>query len=163
MASRKIEDLHESTRGKAILFLERCAEQGNPVLVTCTLRSLKEQAALYAQGREEISKVNAFRAFAGMPAIRGFSENRIVTNAKPGDSLHNYGLAFDVVPLEAGKPIWDSGHPVWQLIGKIGKECGLEWAGDWKKFKEFPHFQYTGGLTLAQIRQGQRPGEVKEL
>jgi peptidoglycan L-alanyl-D-glutamate endopeptidase CwlK len=39
-------------------------------------------------------------------------------------------------------------------IGKIGESCGLEWAGNWKTFKEFPHFQYTGGLTIAQLQQG---------
>lgn len=157
MASKRIDDLDPSIRGKAIMFCERCASQGINILITCTLRDMKEQAALYAQGREEISKVNALRAVAGMAPIKSVAENRIVTNAKPGESFHNYGLAFDVVPLEAGKPIWDSGYPVWQTIGKIGKECGLEWAGDWQRFKEFPHFQYTGGLSLAQVRQGQRP------
>ncbi|MEW6115379.1 MAG: M15 family metallopeptidase [Nitrospirota bacterium] len=157
MASRRIDDLHPSVQKRAVLLLDRCAEQGIQVILICTQRDMKEQAALYAQGREEIAKVNALRAVAGMAPLKSITENRIVTNAKPGDSLHNYGLAFDVVPLEAGKPIWDSGHPVWQTIGKIGKECGLEWAGDWKRFKEFPHFQYTGGLSLAQVRQGQRP------
>lgn len=158
MGSRRIDDLHPSVQKKAVFMLGRCAEQGIQVIITCTLRSMKEQAALYAQGREEISKVNALRAVAGMAPIKSIAENRIVTKAKPGESLHNYGLAFDVVPLEAGKPIWDPGHSVWQSIGKIGKECGLEWAGDWKgTIKEFPHFQYTGGLSLDQIRQGQMP------
>jgi peptidoglycan L-alanyl-D-glutamate endopeptidase CwlK len=47
---------------------------------------------------------------------------------------------------------------VWQQVGKLGKAAGLEWAGEWKRFKESPHFQYTGGLTLAQLRSGAKIG-----
>jgi peptidoglycan L-alanyl-D-glutamate endopeptidase CwlK len=61
---------------------------------------------------------------------------------------------LDVVALVNGKPVWSTTDPIWQKIGEIGKACGLEWAGDWKDFKEFPHFQYTGGLTIAQLQQG---------
>jgi len=155
MASRKIEDLHESVRDKAKAFLRECGEQGIAILITCTLRSMEEQAALYAQGRENIAKVNELRKLSGMPTIG--HENRIVTNAKPGYSLHNFGLAFDVVPLDGGKPIWDPSHPVWLRIGNNGKGVGLEWAGEWKKFREYPHFQYSSGLTIAEIREGKRP------
>jgi peptidoglycan L-alanyl-D-glutamate endopeptidase CwlK len=54
----------------------------------------------------------------------------------------------------AGKPRWDVKDAVWQEVGRLGKAAGLEWAGDWKRFREYPHFQYTGGLTLAQLQQG---------
>jgi len=155
MASKKIDDLHEIVSGKARVFLRKCAEQGVEVLVTCTLRSNEEQEALYAQGREDVAKVNQLRRIAGMPPLG--SENRIVTHARPGYSLHNFGLAFDVVPLDAGKPIWDDSHPAWQRIGNMGKEAGIEWAGDWKRFKEYPHFQYSSGLSLAEIQGGKRP------
>ena len=80
-----------------------------------------------------------------------------VTNAKGGQSFHNWRMAFDVVPLVNGKPVWstsgDAGK-LWRKIGLIGKSCGLEWAGDWKRFPEFPHFQYTGGMTLADLQSG---------
>lgn len=29
---------------------------------------------------------------------------------------------------------------------------GIEWAGNWKSFTESPHFQWTAGQTLAQLR-----------
>jgi len=61
------------------------------------------------------------------------------------------------VPLRAGKPVWGtSGEDgkLWQKVGEIGKSCGLEWAGDWKVFKEYPHFQYTGGLTVNDFIEG---------
>jgi len=80
-------------------------------IVTCTLRTIEEQAALYAQGREDIATVNALKRLAGMPPIEA-DTNRIVTHARPGYSMHNFGLAFDVVPLDAGKPIWNVSDPV---------------------------------------------------
>jgi len=121
MASRKIEDLHPKVMEKAKDFLAKCAEQGIDVLIYCTYRSQAEQAELYAIGRT--------------------TPGKIVTNAKPGYSYHNWGLAFDCVPLINGKPMWDSKNPMWQKLGELGKSVGLEWAGDWKKFKEYPHFQ----------------------
>lgn len=128
MASRKLSDLAPDVRILAERFLDACDDNGIEVLVTCTYRSGIEQAELYAQGRT--------------------AKGKIVTNAKPGESLHNLLLngqpgarAFDVVPMVNGKPIWDAEHPHWQRLGEIGRALGLEWAGDWKRFKEFPHFQ----------------------
>jgi peptidoglycan L-alanyl-D-glutamate endopeptidase CwlK len=115
-------------------MIKDCNAAGIDLLVTSTYRDNASQEALYAQGRTKPGK--------------------IVTNARAGQSFHNYRCAFDVVPLRHGKPVWDSKDPVWQIIGQIGKQCGLEWAGDWKRFKEFPHFQYTGGLTLAKLQEG---------
>ena len=85
---------------------------------------------------------------------RRTAPGKIVTNAKAGQSFHNFRCAVDVVPIVAGKPRWDVKDEVWQKIGALGKAQGLEWAGDWKRFREYPHFQYTGGLTLAQLQAG---------
>ncbi|MBK5230848.1 MAG: M15 family metallopeptidase, partial [Thermoleophilia bacterium] len=96
---------------------------------------------------------------------------RRVTNARGGDSMHQYGAAFDAVPLRHGKLVWGTRGDgidddptdddtddleLWQRLGAIGEACGLEWAGRWKRFREFPHFQYTGGLTLNEFRAGAR-------
>jgi len=108
------------------------------LLVTSTYRDNASQNALYAQGRT--------------------TPGKIVTNAKAGQSWHNYRCAVDVVPIVAGKPLWDVKDEVWQQVGALGKAAGLEWAGDWKRFKEYPHFQYTGGLTLAQLQSGAKIG-----
>lgn len=116
-------------------FLNAAKAAGIDLLVTSTYRDNASQNALYAQGRTKPGK--------------------IVTNAKAGQSWHNYKCAVDVVPVVAGKPRWDVKDEVWQQVGKLGKAAGLEWAGDWKRFKEYPHFQYTGGLTLAQLQAGE--------
>ena len=132
--SRSLDDLVPPAKQRAQAFVEAAKAKGIDLLVTSTYRDNESQAALYAQGRT--------------------TPGDVVTNAKPGQSWHNYRCALDVVALVNGKPIWNKKDPIWQKIGEIGKSCGLEWAGDWKDFKEFPHFQYTGGMTLAQLQQG---------
>lgn len=147
--SRKIEDLHPHVQKLCHKFMEQCQAAGIEVLITSTYRDNESQAELYAQGRTK--------------------PGHIVTNAKPGQSWHNWRVAFDVVPLRHGKPVWSTAGngidndptdddtddlELWQRIGEIGRFVGLEWAGDWKTFREFPHFQYTGGLTLAEFAEG---------
>ena len=134
--SRDLKDLDPYVAGLAKQFIAACKKQGIDLLVTSTYRDNESQNALYAQGRTK----------AG----------RIVTNAKAGQSFHNYRLAFDVVPIVNGKPQWND-FRTFQKIGAIGKSVGLDWAGDWKTFKELAHFQWTGGLSLAQLKAGKRP------
>jgi peptidoglycan L-alanyl-D-glutamate endopeptidase CwlK len=131
--SRNTEDLLPQLHDRCERFLSECAKSGIDILITSTYRDLESQKALYAQGRT-------------MPG-------KIVTNAKAGQSFHNWRVAFDVVPIVNSKPVWDD-MQLWQRIGAVGRSCGLEWAGDWKKFKELAHFQYTGGLALADFQSG---------
>ena len=134
--SRDLKDLDPYVAGLAKQFIAACKKQGIDLLVTSTYRDNESQNALYAQGRTK----------AG----------RIVTNAKAGQSFHNYRLAFDVVPIVNGKPQWND-FRTFQKIGAIGKSVGLDWGGDWKSIKDYPHFQWTGGLSLAQLKAGKRP------
>jgi phage tail protein X len=121
-----------SERGRTML--DRCARGGLALLVTQGLRTWEEQDALFAQGRT--------------------APGKIVTNARGGQSYHNFGLAFDVLVLDAmGKAEWDPTHPGWRQAADVGKALGLEWGGDWQTIKDQPHFQYTGGLTLERCRE----------
>ena len=131
--SRSLDDLAPPVKQRAQAFIEAAKAKGIDLLVTSTYRDHESQTALYNQGRTTPGKV--------------------VTNAKAGQSWHNHRCALDVVPLVNGKAIWND-NAVWMQIGEIGVACGLEWAGNWKTFKEFPHFQYTGGLTMAQLNAG---------
>ncbi len=138
--SRDVSELLPAVQARVNAFVHACAEQGIEILITSTYRDDECQAALYAQGR----------------AIKGDR----VTNAQPGQSMHNWRVAIDVVPLRAGKPVWATTGPdaqLWLRIGQLGESVGLEWAGRWKKFREYAHFQYTGGLTLAQLAAGSVP------
>ena len=132
--SRSLDDLLPQAKTRVEAFIASAKAQGIDLLVTSTYRDNASQEALYAQGRTAPGKV--------------------VTNARAGQSYHNYRCAVDVVPIRAGKPVWDAKDAVWQQVGALGKAAGLEWAGDWKRFRELAHFQYTGGLTLAQLQSG---------
>jgi peptidoglycan L-alanyl-D-glutamate endopeptidase CwlK len=131
--SRNLDDLVPPAKQRAEAFIAAAKAKGIDLLVTSTYRDNESQNALYAQGRT--------------------APGNIVTRAKAGQSWHNWRCALDVVPLVNGKAIWDD-QAMWKQVGEIGKSCGLEWAGDWVTFKEFPHFQYTGGMTLTQLQQG---------
>lgn len=120
-------------------FLANAKAAGIDLLVTCTYRSNEEQAALYAIGRTK--------------------PGRIVTRAKPGQSMHNHtlngnpaALAVDVVPMRDGKPVWSASDPVWKQAGEIGEKVGLEWAGRWTTFREYPHFQHPQAKALQRRR-----------
>jgi peptidoglycan L-alanyl-D-glutamate endopeptidase CwlK len=136
--SRQVEDLVPAVQQRAKALVNAAKDAGIDLLITSTYRSNEEQAALYAQGRTK--------------------PGAIVTNARPGDSYHNWRCAFDVVPLRNGKPVWSTSGPdgdLWRKIGEMGEAVGLEWAGRWTgKLREMAHFQYTGGLTLAQLKAG---------
>ena len=94
-----------------------------------TLRTVEEQNALYNQGRTTSGKK--------------------VTNAKGGQSIHNYGLAFDIcILLDTDKNgsfesvVWEGKY--FNEVVAYFKSKGWEWGGDWIKFKDKPHFQVKG-------------------
>ncbi len=114
------------------------------VRLTSGYRSAKEQNALYAQGRSE--------------------PGQVVTNAKAGQSYHNYGLAVDFVIIHNNKADYDlntdrnrNDIPDWQELGELGKALGFEWGGDWNSFPDYPHLQMDFGLSIRQLVAGKRP------
>lgn len=104
-----------------------------------TLRTMSEQEALYAQGRTK--------------------PGNIVTNAKAGSSYHNYGLAFDIVLLydkdnngTFETASWDNKDPNWIKVVEYFKSQGWAWGGNFKSFKDYPHFEKTFGYTTSQLK-----------
>ena len=131
--SRSLDDLSPDFRALVDPWLADCAAAGIDVLVTCSLRSNEDQAVLYAQGRT--------------------TPGNIVTNARPGQSAHNYGLGIDVVPLIHGKPDWSGSSPVWTEIANFGQARGLQWLGaPDSSFKEACHFQMPNWAQIANRR-----------
>jgi len=145
MASRDLGDLHPYMRELTQHLLARAERAGIPLTVICTSRSMDEQAALYAQGRSR--------------------PGPIVTDARPGYSYHNFGLAVDVVPTRlltlrnwGETPNYrEEARAIWHQLGAIGVDIGLKWGGDFPTIKDRPHFEWSDGLSLAQLRAGARP------
>lgn len=165
MASRRLEDLVPEVQEMAKEHILRCADAGFELLIYCTLRDEHEQARLYRQSRtkEQVQKKMDQLTAKGFPALAKILKDvgpqktaPKVTNAGPGESFHQYNRAYDCVPVFQGKPIWGTGGEgaaLWDKVGKLGKKCGLEWAGDWTTFREFPHFQFTDGKDIADFMQ----------
>jgi peptidoglycan L-alanyl-D-glutamate endopeptidase CwlK len=163
MASRRLEDLVPEVQDMAKEHILRCADAGIELLIYCTLRDAHEQARLYRQSRdkEQIQKKMDQLTAKGFPALARIlkevgpqKSGPKVTNAGPGESFHQYNKAYDCVPVLQGKPIWGTGGEgaaIWDKVGKLGKKCGLEWAGDWTSFREFPHFQFTDGKEVGDL------------
>lgn len=128
---------------------------------THTYRSFKEQEELYNQGRLKLYNEN------GKPLSK-------VTNAKAGQSIHNYGLAFDIVILQDknGDGIfetvsWDiksdedkDGIADWMEAASYFKKLGYTWGGDWKNFPDYPHFEKTFGNTWQSLHIKYLNGDV---
>jgi len=134
MASRSLSDLNPIVKAKAEHFLAACKREGLDILIYCTYRSGAEQEVLYEQGRT--------------------TPGKIVTNARAGQSWHNWRCAFDFVPLVAGKPAWND-KALYLKAGVIAESVGLEWAGRWTgKLRESAHCQYSGGLSIKDLIDG---------
>ena len=122
-SNEPLKALHPVVLSRANAFLLLCAQRGLGVMVTQGLRSWDEQDALYAKGRTA-------------PPI---GRKHRVTMAKGGRSYHNFGLAFDLVVLDAvGKADWDVSHPGWAQAGALAKSVGLEWGGLWLSPRPLP-------------------------
>lgn len=102
-----------------------------------------------------------------------FEEQRIAfqdrkSSVSPGGTYHNYGLAFDVLPLQDTKntlePRLSDGkrtitNDQWERVGKIGKSLGFEWGGDWLKTSD-PHPRFDSShfqiprdiITLEELK-----------
>jgi len=139
-SDRRINKLHPLIQAKAREFIIRAEKElGITLRVSSGFRDWEQQTRLYAQGRT--------------------APGKRVTNAKAGESYHNYGLALDVVEIKDGQPIWN--NPKWNEIGALGERLGFEWGGRWKR-PDRPHFAMTFGkhhTELAQLyRTGNRTG-----
>lgn len=101
---------------------------GTYLLVVSGLRTADEQNKDFAQGRK--------------------APGHIITDASAGHSMHNYGLAVDVVPYLSGDggPLnWKPATPQFRAMVSAMKAQGLEWGGDWPgDLGDFDHFQMTG-------------------
>lgn len=143
--SRKLETLNPVVASLARRLIQVTSDNQIPIVITQTLRTFEEQDKLYAQGRTE--------------------PGNIVTNARGGDSYHNYGLAFDFALLHGTNISWDTKVdvndneiPDFTDVGLMGESIGLTWGGRWK-FMDLPHFQYTFGLSINDLKSGTRPPE----
>lgn len=96
-----------------------------------------------------------------------FKQRPKVTKSKAFQSIHNYGLAFDIVLLidkdnngtfESISYDIKSVHHLY--VVSYFKLRGYEWGGDWKSFKDTPHFQKTFNNTWQTLKAKLDSGNI---
>lgn len=129
----------------------------------------EELAKIYDEANKSLAKARlrfacVLRTFDEQTKL--FNQQPKVTNAKAGQSFHNYGLAVDIVLLidkdnngtfETAswdtKADWDADKIAdWMEVVKVFKKYGWEWGGEFKSFKDLPHFQKTFGKTWQSLK-----------
>lgn len=88
--------LHREVRQRAEMTLEWARYYGIPVTVTSAFRSIEHQRVLRARYEACVSEGR----FPSSPGCE-YPANR------PGDSGHNYGLAWDSVVPDEWQPAWN--------------------------------------------------------
>lgn len=164
----RIQQAHPFVRAElTTLYSEICAALKGKALCrfAYVIRSFAEQAALYAQGRKPLLDVNALRKTANLPAISVTENKKTVTNAPAGLSIHQYGLAVDIVLVvdtdgngSYETASWDTkkdfdgdGLSDWMEVVAIFKKYGWSWGGDWASFKDTPHFEKKTNLKASDL------------
>ncbi len=143
----RIAKLHPKLRSEAATILLEIQSKNIDIRVTQGLRTIEEQNILYNQGRT--------------------SPGKIVTNAKGGDSLHNYGLAIDfcmlhkdgTISFSMNEDIDNDGKRDWIEVVEVFKKYGWTWGGDFKSITDTPHFEKTFGYTLKQVKELKKDNE----
>ena len=128
-SENRLKKIHPELASRIRTVVAALAQSGINIEIVQGLRTFAEQDDLFRQGRTK--------------------KGLVVTNARGGQSNHNYGLAVDVVPFVNGKPNWNAPNSIWMAIGQEGGKLGLEWGGNWKKFIDKPHLQLPG-LSIKQ-------------
>ena len=164
MASTSAENLTTYMKEKFRLLNAECLKKNINILLTCTSRDIKEQVALYAQGRQSLTEVNALRKVVKLAPITAKENKYCVTwtlkskhlvNFDNSDPTDDKSKAFDIVVLDAKKKItWNIKADVnknnisdYVEVGKIGISLGLVWGGSWKNTPDYYHFEQPAKIS----------------
>ena len=141
-SAKVIEGLAAVMRPLVTEFVNKAHLAGFDIVLVAGTRTMDEQSKIYEQGRS-------------LPG-------KIVSNAKPGSSAHNFGLAIDFAFIgPKGQPVWPEDAP-WATVAMIGKQLGLEWGGDWKSIQDRPHLEHKSwrGVRAAWEKSGEKGYKV---
>lgn len=142
----KIDTLHPKIRAE----VEELVNEVNTKILTSDIKMIVTQG---------------LRTFAEQDAL--YKQVPKVTNAKGGQSIHNYGLAFDFCLKKGKTAIWDTmkdfdgdKHSDWMEVVDLFKSKGYVWGGDFKSIKDAPHFEKSFGNTWKQLLALKNAGKV---
>ena len=153
--ARALEGLYPAFADRIRWLLMTCEGLGMKLCILQGMRTLEEQERLYAQGRT--------------------ADGPRVTDARAGQSFHNFGLAVDLVDFSASgnKDTYepsDFDHTNYQKIAELAASRGIEWGGLFRTNVDRPHLEWHPGLTKREAwllkpyanSHGQLPANVFE-
>jgi peptidoglycan L-alanyl-D-glutamate endopeptidase CwlK len=154
---QRIELIHPKLRDEVREMYDEICDRltGNAMArFTYTLRTFAEQNELYSRGRTKSGK--------------------IVTYARGGQSYHNFGMAIDFCLLVDKNNDWvfeevswdtkrdfdGDSNPEWREVVEVFKMYGWKWGGDFKSFKDYPHFEKSLGFSTPELKRMYESGKV---
>lgn len=153
-----------------LITIKRISE-AHPIIREKLLEQYKEATNLLGKG-SRLRFTYVYRSKSLQDRL--FNQRPKITNAKGGQSIHNYGLAFDIVIMYDNdgngtfeEASWSQIRDFdkdsvadWKEVTNYFKSKGWEWGGDWKTFKDAPHFQMTFKHTWASLLRKIETGEI---
>lgn len=137
--------LHIKAQKLARKFMAALAGFQYQVKIISGTRTYEKQDELYRQGRW------------GNPGNR-------VTNARGGESNHNFGIAWDIGLFSNGKYLTgatSAEDQAYDEAAAAGVVAGLEWGGNWTSILDKPHYQATATVpTVAEVRARFEKGQA---
>ncbi|HRO42378.1 MAG TPA: M15 family metallopeptidase [Flavipsychrobacter sp.] len=115
-------------------FLKLCQDAKLDVRIISGTRTYAEQEALFRKGRY------------------GNTEKR-VTNARGGQSNHNFGIAWDIGVFQGGKYLTTL-KPYKDIATLVMPHFpNLAWGGHWISFPDYPHYEHKATVDgVAHVR-----------
>lgn len=157
-ASKRIEDLNPDL---AAVYAEAKAAYiaahpgGLRPQLSETARPPLVQTAYYAQGRQSLAEINKLRHLAGLNPIGAVEAGRKITNAKAGQSPHNFqpSRAFDVMLVNPdGSANWvDANYLHFAEYVKAAAaklKIAVSQGAYWKSFRDMPHTELLAWKTM---------------
>ncbi len=129
---KHILSLHLKAQEAARIFMRKMRKARIQARIISGTRTYEEQNKLFRQGRY------------GNPGKR-------VTNARGGQSNHNFAIAWDIGIFSGGKYITKAGP--YKRAADIGLSEDLIWGGNWRRFRDVPHYQLATGLAIKAVRK----------
>ena len=128
-SERNLATLTPETQRAARIWLKAAKAiantEGFDVRIICGTRSYAEQDALYRKRPR-------------------------VTRARGGQSMHNFGIAWDVGVFR--EKVYFGNHMLYARLGRL-QVPGVEWGGSWKSFPDEPHYQLSRYVSAAAARR----------
>ena len=127
---KKLERLHPNLQN---FFMELIKISPYDFSITQGIRTAEEQNKLYQQGRTTAGKI-----------VTNCDGYKLKSNHQTkSDGL---GHAGDIAVLVNNKITWSERYykEVAMSARILMQKYNIEWGGDWKNFKDLPHFEYKG-------------------